>query len=55
VKQFAGKRPQTLISLTESGREQIQQHWRRLEELRDQAGKVTDAVLPLKKLALESE
>ncbi|HEX3094001.1 MAG TPA: transcriptional regulator [Candidatus Angelobacter sp.] len=55
VKQFAGKRPQTLISLTESGREQIKQHWRRLEELRDQAGKVTDAVLPLKKPALESD
>jgi DNA-binding MarR family transcriptional regulator len=30
-----------LVSLTDSGREQIQQHWRRLEELRDQAGKLT--------------
>lgn len=41
VKQFVGKRPQTLVSLSDSGREQIQQHWRRLEELRDQAGKLT--------------
>ena len=43
VKQFAGKRPQTLVSLTATGREQIEQHWRRLEKLRDQAGKLTDA------------
>jgi len=43
VKQFAGKRPQTLVSLTSIGREQIKQHWRRLEKLRDQAGKLTDA------------
>jgi DNA-binding MarR family transcriptional regulator len=43
VKQFAGKRPQTLVSLTATGREQIKQHWRRLEKLRDQAGKLTDA------------
>lgn len=43
VKQFAGKRPQTLVSLTATGREQIKQHWLRLEKLRDQAGKLTDA------------
>ena len=43
VKQFAGKRPQTLVSLTATGREQIKQHWRRLEKLRDQAGKLTNA------------
>jgi len=43
VKQFVGKRPQTLVSLTSIGREQIKQHWRRLEKLRDQAGKLTDA------------
>jgi DNA-binding MarR family transcriptional regulator len=43
VKQFAGKRPQTLVALTATGREQIKQHWRRLEKLRDQAGKLTDA------------
>ena len=43
VKQFAGKRPQTLVSLTATGREQTKQHWRRLEKLRDQAGKLTDA------------
>jgi DNA-binding MarR family transcriptional regulator len=43
VKQFAGKRPQTLVSVTEPGREQIKQHWRRQEKLRDQAGKLRDA------------
>jgi DNA-binding PadR family transcriptional regulator len=43
VKQFAGKRPQTLVSLTAPGREQIKQHWRRLGKLRDQAGKLSDA------------
>lgn len=40
TKQFSGKRPQTLISLTPNGRDQIKQHWRRLEKLRDAAGKV---------------
>lgn len=40
TKQFAGKRPQTLVSLTSNGRDQIKQHWRRLEKLRDAAGKV---------------
>jgi DNA-binding MarR family transcriptional regulator len=39
IKQFSGKRPQTLISLTLDGRDQIKQHWRRLEKLRDAAGK----------------
>jgi DNA-binding MarR family transcriptional regulator len=43
VKQFVLKRPQTLVSLTASGREQIKQHWRRLEKLRADAGKITTA------------
>lgn len=43
TKQFLGKRPQTLISLTANGRDQIKQHWRRLEKLRDAAGKVVSS------------
>jgi len=43
TKQFSGKRPQTLISLTVNGRDQIKQHWRRLEKLRDTAGKVVSS------------
>ncbi|HJT54209.1 MAG TPA: transcriptional regulator [Candidatus Angelobacter sp.] len=38
-KGFSGKRPQTMVSLTANGREQIRQHWRRLEKLREAAGK----------------
>jgi DNA-binding MarR family transcriptional regulator len=41
VKQFVGKRPQTLVSLTATGRDQIRQHWGRLEKLRDDAHKLT--------------
>lgn len=41
VKQFAGKRPQTMVSLTAAGREQIKQHWKRLDKLREDAGKLT--------------
>jgi DNA-binding MarR family transcriptional regulator len=37
TKQFVGKRPQTLISLTVSGRKQVGQHWRQLEGLRREA------------------
>ncbi|MGE5325146.1 MAG: transcriptional regulator [Actinomycetota bacterium] len=37
VKHFVGKRPQTLLSLTGTGREQVKQHWRRLEKLRADA------------------
>lgn len=42
TKQFSGKRPQTLISLTVNGRDQIKRHWR-LEKLRDAAGKVVSS------------
>jgi DNA-binding MarR family transcriptional regulator len=37
TKQFVGKKPQTLISLTASGRKQIDHHWRQLEKLRKEA------------------
>jgi DNA-binding transcriptional ArsR family regulator len=40
-KRFLGKRPQTLVSLTAIGREQIKEHWRRLEALRAGARRVT--------------
>ncbi len=33
-KRFVGRRPNTLVSLTAKGREAIDRHWRRLEELR---------------------
>lgn len=39
-KQFVGKRPQTMVSVTRLGREQIHQHWRQLEKLRTDAAKV---------------
>ena len=39
-KQFVGKRPQTVAFLTESGRRQIEEHWRRLKELRKHASAV---------------
>lgn len=37
AKQFLGKRPQTMVSLTALGRDQITQHWRQLEKLRSDA------------------
>ena len=46
-KQFVGKRPQTMVSLTTIGREQINQHWRRLEKLRNEA---RDLKRPLKEV-----
>lgn len=36
-KQFVGKKPLTQIALTEKGRQDIEQHWRLLEELRQNA------------------
>ena len=41
TKQFVGKKPQTLIALTVSGRRQVGQHWRQLEELRREAMQVS--------------
>ncbi|GAA0964488.1 transcriptional regulator [Actinocorallia libanotica] len=34
TKHFAGKRPQTWISLTETGRQVTDAHWNRLDDLR---------------------
>ncbi|MDP9457864.1 MAG: ArsR family transcriptional regulator [Actinobacteria bacterium] len=36
-KRFVGKRPNTTVSLTEEGRAAIDEHWRRLEKLREVA------------------
>lgn len=33
-KRFVGKKPQTLLAITEKGREQVEAHWRQLELLR---------------------
>jgi DNA-binding MarR family transcriptional regulator len=38
-KQFVGRRPNTTLSLTENGRKAIEQHWQRLERLRNAAQK----------------
>src|SRR5260221_1697146 len=40
-KHFVGKRPQTLLSLTDAGRQQIAQHWRQLEKLRVDAAQLS--------------
>lgn len=37
AKQFVGKRPQTMVSVTDTGREQVNEHWRQLERLRKDA------------------
>ncbi len=34
-KQFIGKKPNTFVSLTEKGQAAIDEHWRRLERLRN--------------------
>jgi DNA-binding MarR family transcriptional regulator len=34
-KQFVGSRPNTLVSITEKGREAIDHHWQQLEDLRN--------------------
>lgn len=36
-KDYAGKTPRTLLSLTEKGRHAIEGHWQRLEKLRQDA------------------
>jgi DNA-binding MarR family transcriptional regulator len=36
-KDFVGKTPRTRISLTAQGREQIDEHWRQLDEIRVEA------------------
>jgi DNA-binding MarR family transcriptional regulator len=36
-KQFAGKRPQTWIGLTETGRQAIDAHWAHLDDLRQRS------------------
>lgn len=41
TKQFVGKRPQTLVSLTTIGQKQIQQHWFQLEKLRKDAKRLS--------------
>jgi DNA-binding MarR family transcriptional regulator len=33
-KKFVGKTPNTIVGLTESGRDAIEQHWKQLERLR---------------------
>ena len=36
-KQFVGKKPNTQVQLTDSGRTAIERHWKRLESLRQSA------------------
>lgn len=38
TKQFIGRKPNTLVSLTESGRDAIENHWKELDRLRKDAG-----------------
>lgn len=46
-KRFVGKRPQTLVYLTDSGRKQLEEHWRQLKELRKQASAISRKALRL--------
>jgi DNA-binding MarR family transcriptional regulator len=46
-KKFVGKKPQTIVSLTDSGRSQLEDHWRQLKELRKQASAVSRKALRL--------
>ena len=39
-KQFVGKKPSTMISLTPSGREAIERHWQLLEQLQKSAHEI---------------
>ena len=39
-KRFVSKKPQTLISLTTTGRRQLDEHWRQLKELRKHASAI---------------
>ncbi len=36
-KRFVGRKPNTLVALTARGRRAIEEHWRKLEELREEA------------------
>lgn len=36
-KRFVGKKPTTLIALSERGRAAVDEHWRKLEELREES------------------
>ena len=38
TKQFSGKKPNTLVSLTPEGRTAVEKHWGELERLRREAG-----------------
>ncbi len=37
-KQIVGKRPNTQVSITDQGRQAVQLHWKKLEDLRNAAG-----------------
>ncbi len=47
VKRFRGRVPETVVSLTPSGRDAIARHWNRLESLRDRARRFTLADDPV--------
>lgn len=42
-KQFVGKRPSTMVYLTEEGHHAIEQHWQLLEQLRKSAAEMNTA------------
>ena len=46
-KKFVGKKPRTLVFLTDSGRQQLEDHWQQLKELRKQASAVSRKALHL--------
>jgi DNA-binding transcriptional ArsR family regulator len=39
TKEFVGKKPRTVVSLTDLGAEAVQQHWQRLDALREAGGR----------------
>lgn len=43
-KQFVGKKPSTMVSLTSTGREAIERHWQVLEQLRKSGTEMTSYV-----------
>ena len=40
TKRFVGKKPQTLLAITEKGREQVEAHWRQLDMLRQETREI---------------
>ena len=40
-KRFVGKKPVTMVSLTQTGREAIEQHWQLLEQLQKSASEMS--------------